>query len=75
MTETLERSDVLEAASLVVDVDDYLDVREPAWAVLEDRSAVEAREGKVYVKLELREVLSALARAFPAKYPPHTQPS
>jgi hypothetical protein len=44
-TETLERTDVLELASVVVEVDDDLDVREPAWAVLEERRAVEAREG------------------------------
>jgi hypothetical protein len=74
MTETLERVDVLEAAPVVVDVDDYLDVREPAWAVLEARSAVKAREGKVYVNAELLEVLAALSRAFPTKYPPHAQP-
>jgi len=49
-------------------------VREPAWAALEKRSMVEARSGKVYVNPELLEVLSALARAFPAKYPPHAQP-
>jgi len=74
MTETLERTDVLETGFVVIDVDDYLDVREPAWAALEKRSMVEARSGKVYVNPELLEVLSALARAFPAKYPPHAQP-
>ena len=45
MTETLERTDVLETAPVVIDVDDYLDVRQPAWAVLEKPGAVEARGG------------------------------
>jgi hypothetical protein len=49
MTETLERTDVLETASVVIDVDDYLDVRQPTWAVLEKPGAVEARDGKVHV--------------------------
>jgi len=74
MTETLERTDVLEPASVVVDVDDYLDVRQPTWAVLEKPGAVEARGGKVHVNPELREVLSAISRAFPDKYPAHAQP-
>ena len=74
MPETLERTDVLETASVVIDVDDYLDVRQPTWAVLEKPGAVEARDGKVHVNPELLEVMSALSRAFPAKYPPHAQP-
>ena len=74
MTETLERTDVLETAPVVIDVDDYLDVRQPTWAVLEKPGAVEARGGKVHVNPELREMLSAISRAFPAKYPPHAQP-
>ena len=74
MTETLERTDVLETASVVVDVDDYLDVRQPAWAMLEKPGSVEARDGKVHVNPERREVLSAISRAFPAKYPAHAQP-
>jgi hypothetical protein len=74
MTETLERTEVRETASVVVDVDDYLDVRQPAWAVLEKPGAVEVRDGKVHVNPELHEVLSAISRAFPAKYPPHAQP-
>ena len=74
MTETLERTDVLETSFVVIDVDDYLDVRQSAWAVLEKRSAVEARDGKVHVNPERREVLSAISRAFPAKYPAHAQP-
>ena len=74
MTETLERTDVVETAFVVIDVDDYLDVRQSAWAVLEKRSAVEARAGKVYVNPELLEVLAAVSRAFPAKYPPPAQP-
>jgi hypothetical protein len=74
MTETLERTDVLETSFVVIDVDDYLDVRQSAWTVLEKRSAVEARDGKVHVNPELLEVLSAISRAFPAKYPPHAQP-
>ena len=74
MTETLERTDARETASVAVDVNDYLDVRQPAWAALEKPGAVEARDGKVHVKAELCEVLSGLARAFPAKYPSHTQP-
>ena len=74
MTETLERTDVLETTPVVVDVDDYLDVRQPAWAVLEKPGAVKARHGKVHVNPELREVLSAISLAFPAKYPAHTQP-
>ena len=74
MTETLERTDVLETAFVVVDVDDYLDVRQPPWTALEKPGAVEARDGKVHVNPDLVEVLSALSRAFPAKYPPHAQP-
>lgn len=68
MTATLERTDVVETAFVVVDVDDYLDVRQPAWTVLEKAGAVEARDRKVYVKAEASEVLSAVSRAFPAKY-------
>ena len=74
MTETLERTDVLASAFVVVDVDDYLDVRQPAWAALEKPGAVEARDRKVHVNPELLEVLSAIARAFPAKYPPPAPP-
>ena len=44
------------------------------WAVLEKPGVVEARDGKVHVNPDLREVMSALSRAFPAKYPPHAQP-
>jgi hypothetical protein len=74
MTETLERTDVLETTFVAIDVNDYLDVRQPAWAALEKPGAVEARDGKVHVNPELLEVLSAISRAFPAKYPPHAQP-
>jgi len=69
MTATLERPDAVETAFVAIDVDDYLDVRQPAWSVLEKAGAVEARARKVYVKPELSEVLSAVSRAFPAKYP------
>jgi hypothetical protein len=68
MTGTLERSDVFETAFVVVDVDDYLDVRLPAWAALEQAGAVEARDRKVYMRRELLDVLAAVGRAFPAKY-------
>jgi hypothetical protein len=74
MTETLERTDVFEIAFVVIDVDDYLDVRQPGWALLEKPGAVEARDGKVHVNPDLFEVLSAMSRAFPAKCPPHAQP-
>jgi hypothetical protein len=74
MTETLERTDVLETTFVAIDVNDYLDVRRPAWTSLEKPGAVEARDGKVHVNPELREVLSAISRAFPAKYPAHAQP-
>ena len=74
MTETLERTDVLETAFIAIDVDDYLDVRQPGWAVLEKPGVVEARDGKVHVDPDLSEVMSAMSRAFPAKYPPHAQP-
>ena len=53
MTETLERTDVLETAFVVIDVDDYLDVRQPGWTVLEKPGAVEARDGKVHVNPDL----------------------
>lgn len=46
MTETLERTDVLETASVVVDVDDYLDVRQPAWAMLEKPGSVRLATGR-----------------------------
>jgi hypothetical protein len=68
MTTTLERTDVFATAFVVVDVDDYLDVRLPAWAELERAGAVEARDRKVYLRPELSDVLAALARTFPAKY-------
>jgi hypothetical protein len=71
---TLERTDALETAFIAIDVDDYLDVRRPAWTALEKPGAVEARDRKVYVNPELFEMLSAISRAFPAKYPPHAQP-
>ena len=74
MTETLVRTDVLETTFVAIDVNDYLDARQPAWAALEKPGAVEARGGKVQVNPELGEMLSAISRAFPAKYPPHVQP-
>ena len=74
MTETLVRTDVRETTFVAIDVNDYLDARQPAWAALEKPGAVEARDGKVHVNPELLEVLSAVSRAFPAKYPAHAQP-
>ena len=71
MTATLEPTDVFETAFVVIDVDDYLDVRQPAWLTLEKPGAVEARGRKVYVNPELSEVLSAVSRTFPAKYTAH----
>lgn len=68
MTATLERPEVVETAFVVIDVDDYLDVRQAAWSVLEKAGAVEARDRKVHVNPQLSEVLSAVARTFPAKY-------
>jgi hypothetical protein len=68
MTATLEPTEVFETAFVVLDVDDYLDVREPAWSALEKAGAVEARDRKVYVSPQLSDVLSAVARTFPTKY-------
>ena len=68
MTTTLERTDVFETAFVVVDGDDYLDARLPAWAALEQSGAVEARGRKVYVSAGASDVLAAVALAFPAKY-------
>ena len=68
MTATLERLDVVETARVAIDVDDYLDVRQPAWTLLEKAGAAQARDRKVYVKTELAEVLAAVSRAFPGKY-------
>jgi hypothetical protein len=75
MTATLERPDVVETALVAIDVDDYLDVRQPAWTVLEKAGAVEARDRQVYVKAELAEVLAAISRAFPGKYAPSGPPA
>jgi hypothetical protein len=69
-TAALERTDIVVTAPVIVDVDDYLDVRRPAWAALERSGAVTARDRKAYVNPELSEVLDTLASAFPAKYPP-----
>jgi len=68
MTETLEPIEVFETAFVVVDVDDYLDVRQPAWLALEKSGALTARGRKVYVSPELTEVLDILSLTFPAKY-------
>jgi len=70
----MERTDVLETAFVVIEVDDYLDVRQSPWAAFEKPGTLEVRDGKVHVNPELLEVLSAIARAFPAKYPSHAQP-
>jgi hypothetical protein len=70
MTATLERPGVVATVFVVIDADDYLDVRQPAWSVLEKAGAVEAQAGKVHVRPEAPEVLTALRRALPAKYPP-----
>ena len=68
MTATLERTGVFETAFVVLDVDDYLDIRLPAWVELEQAGGVEARDRKVYVRPELSDVLAAVAQMFPAKY-------
>lgn len=68
MTTTLKPTDVLETAFVVIDVDDYLDVRQPAWLAVEKAGAVEARDRKVYVNPELADVLAAVSRTFPTKY-------
>ena len=68
MSATLEQIDVFQTAFVVVDVDDYLDVRQPAWIALEKVGAVSARDRKVYVSLELSDVLHAVSLTFPAKY-------
>lgn len=68
MTATLEQIDVFQTAFVVIDVDDYLDVRQPAWIALEKVGAVSARDRKVYVSPELSDVLHAVALTFPAKY-------
>lgn len=69
MTANLEeRTDIFQTAFVVIDVNDYLDVRRPAWAALEKTGAVTARDRKVYVSPELSEVLDTLALTFPAKY-------
>jgi hypothetical protein len=68
MTATLERTEVFQTAFVVIDVDDYLDVRRSAWIGLEQSGAVVARDKKVYVNPELSPVLRALSLQFPTKY-------
>ena len=68
-TATLERTDIVETAPVAVDVNDYLDVRRPAWAAHEQSGAVTVRDRKVRLNPELSDVLEILASTFPAKYP------
>jgi len=73
MTVTLEPIGVFQTAFVVIDVNDYLDVRRPGWIVLEKAGGVMARDKKVYVKPELSDVLDSVSRAFPAKYTVHAK--
>jgi hypothetical protein len=67
MTATLELTAGSEAF-VVIDVDDYLDARQPAWIALEKAGAVKARDRTVYVNPTPSDVLSAVSRSFPTKY-------
>ena len=58
MTATLERVDIFSTAFLVIDVNDYLEVRRSDWADVERAGAVVARDGKVYISPDLAEILS-----------------
>jgi hypothetical protein len=68
MTETLERVDIFSTAFLVIDVNDYLEVRRAEWVDVERAGAVVARDGKVYISPDLTEILSTVASKFPSKY-------
>lgn len=68
MTATLEQTDVFQTTFVVIDVDDYLDVRRPAWIAFEKAGTVAARDKKVYVSPELSDVLCTVSLTFPAKY-------
>lgn len=68
MTETLERVDIFSTAFVVIDVNDYLEVRRSEWAAVERAGAVVARDGKVYISPDLAEVLSTVSSRFPSKY-------
>ncbi|MEX2145622.1 MAG: hypothetical protein WED01_01250 [Candidatus Rokuibacteriota bacterium] len=68
MTETLERVDIFSTAFLVIDVNDYLEVRRSEWADVERAGAVVARDGKVYISPDLADVLSTVSSKFPSKY-------
>jgi hypothetical protein len=68
MTETLERVDIFTTAFLVIDVNDYLEVRRSEWSAVERAGAVVARDGKVYVSPDLVEILSSVSLKFPSKY-------
>lgn len=68
MTATLEQVDIVQTEFVVIDVDDYLDVRRPAWRAFEKAGAVTARERKVYVSPELSDVLGTVSLRFPVKY-------
>ena len=68
MTATLERVDIFSTAFLVIDVNDYLEVRRSEWTDVERSGAIVARDGKVYVSPDLVEVLSTVSSKFPSKY-------
>ena len=68
MLATVAPIDIVETAFVVIDVDDYLDVRQPEWRALEQAGAATARDRKVYVSPERREVLREVSARFPAKY-------
>src|SRR5688572_10879242 len=68
MNETLERVDIFSTAFLVIDVNDYLEVRRSDWADVERAGAVVARDGKVYISPDLAEILSTVSSKFPSKY-------
>lgn len=55
---------------LVIPADDYLDVRDPAWALLERLGAIKAIGGQVYFNSIRSEILDALVKRFPDRYPP-----
>jgi chromate transporter len=68
MTATLERVDIFSTAFLVIDVNDYLEVRRSEWTDVERSGAVVARDGKVYISPDLVEILSTVASKYPSKY-------
>jgi hypothetical protein len=56
---------------VVIDGDDYLDARQPAWIAIETAGAVKAVDRKIHLNPASPEVLVAVAQMFPRKYTPH----